>query len=95
MALKDGSSFKVHLAPRAAKDGIVGVHDQALKIRIKAPPVDGKANEALLKFLAKTLKVKTADVSILTGHASRKKTIAVSGLTPAEVTKRLNQDQSG
>lgn len=95
MASKNGANFQVHLTPRAARDDIVGFHDRALKIRLKAPPVDGQANEALVKFLARALGVKKADVSIVAGHTSRAKTIHVTGLTPAEVAKRLSQDHSG
>ena len=70
--------LQLHLQPKANKDEIVGPHGDALKIRITAPPVDGKANAQLVKFLAKQFGVKQAQVEILSGDSSRQKRVAIS-----------------
>jgi len=74
-----GAMFRVRVQPGASKNEIVGVQQDALKIRISAPPVEGKANRALVQFLAEQLAVKRSQVEILNGHATRRKTIHVVG----------------
>ena len=74
-----GAMFRVRVQPGASKNEIVGVQQDALKIRISAPPVEGKANRALVQFLAEQLAVKRSQVEILNGHATRRKTIHVRG----------------
>jgi len=74
-----GATFRVKVQPGASKNEIVGVQQDALKIRISAPPVEGKANKMLIKFLAKQLAVKRTQVEIISGHTSRVKTIRVIG----------------
>lgn len=66
-----------HLQPKAAKDEIVGLHGDSLKIRITAPPIDGRANTHLIKFLAKTFGVTKRDITILSGELGRQKRIKV------------------
>ena len=75
----DAFTFKVKVQPGAAKNEIIGVQGDVLKIKINAPPVKGKANKALIDFLAKELGVKKSEVEILSGHTSRVKTIKVGG----------------
>jgi uncharacterized protein (TIGR00251 family) len=79
----------VHAAPRASKDAIAGTHGDALKVRLNAPPVDGKANDRLLKFLAEKLGVPSAALTLLRGQSSREKQVLVSGLAAAEIRARL------
>lgn len=67
----------LHIQPGAKKSEIVGQHGEALKIRLAAPPVDGKANAALLAFLAKTLGLAKSDVRLKTGDTSRHKRVEV------------------
>ncbi len=74
-----GPVFRVRVQPGASKNEIVGVQQDALKIRISAPPVEGKSNKALGQFLAEQLAVKRSQVEILNGHATRRKTIHVVG----------------
>ena len=74
-------TFQVHVQPRARRDEIKGLHGDALKIRLSAPPVEDRANQALQKFLAKQLGVPPSAVEILTGHASRHKRVRVSGIS--------------
>lgn len=66
-----------HLQPKAADDGFAGIHGERLKIRIKAAPVDGKANACLLKFLAAQFGVPVANVSLQSGDGARQKTVLI------------------
>jgi len=82
--------------PRAAADAVQGLHGDALKIRLNAPPVDGKANEALISFLAGKLRVSKSSMVLKSGFSQRRKIVAVSGLPTAEIQKRLlGQGQGG
>ena len=76
---KDGALiFTVRVIPRASKSEIVGEHGGALKVRLAAPPVDGEANEELVKLLAKEFAVAKNDVRILSGHTSKTKQVSVA-----------------
>ena len=72
---ENGFLISVYIQPRAAKNAVAGLHDQALKIRLTAPPVDGAANKMCLQFLAKQLHVPKSALQIESGHSSRNKTI--------------------
>lgn len=78
-------SFAVRVQPRASRDEIVGEYQDALKIRLTAPPVDDRANEALRKLLASRLKVPVAAVRIAAGEHSRTKRVEISGISRASV----------
>lgn len=78
---KDGCTFLVRVQPRSSRDQVTGLHDDALKIRLTAPPVEGKANQALQKFLAKQLNTSPTNIDILTGHTSRQKRVRVVGIS--------------
>jgi uncharacterized protein (TIGR00251 family) len=84
-AVAGGARFGVHVQPRASRTELAGVHGSALKVRLHAPPVDGAANEALLEFLSERLGVPKRSVSIVTGHASRTKTVQVEGISVASI----------
>jgi hypothetical protein len=84
-----GAAIIVLVVPRARKDEVVGMQGDAVKIRLTAPPVEGAANEALVKFLAKQLNVRQNAIEIIAGHSSRQKLVSIVGLSPAEVTQRL------
>lgn len=86
---KKGSAFTVHVIPRARKNEIAGRLGDAIKVRLTAPPVEGKANEALIAFLAEQLDVQKSQVEIVAGKTSRNKMVSVIGLSPIEVEKRL------
>jgi len=88
---KHGVTFAVHLVPRAAKNEIAGMYGEALRIRLNAPPVGGAANKALIAFLAKILQVPKHQVQIISGHNSRHKILAVSGLGKEDVEKHLSK----
>lgn len=77
--------FAVRVQPRASKNEVAGVMDRALKIRLQAPAVEDRANEALREFLAEVLKRPKAAVRILSGERSRTKRVEVLGVTAGEV----------
>jgi len=84
-----GATFSVKVHPRAKKNAVAGVVGDALKLALTAPPVEGKANEACVRFLAELLQVARASVTIAAGESSRNKVIRVSGLTAVQVEERL------
>jgi uncharacterized protein (TIGR00251 family) len=79
----------VHVVPRAHTTGVVGRHGGALKIRLAAPPVDGAANDELIRFFAERLSVPRSAVTISAGHTSRRKTVTVSGIETAAALRAL------
>ena len=92
-AVPGGIRLVLQIAPNASKITVVGVLDDALKLKLQAQPVEGQANEALVKFLAKALGVRRAAVTISHGSTSRRKLVEVvsATLTVDEVVKRLLQ----
>ena len=83
---QDGAiTFEVRVAPRASRNRVVGIQDGALKVALTAPPVDGAANEALKKLLAKELGVAKSDVEILRGDRARIKVLRVHGVSASDV----------
>jgi len=87
---RDGAvSLPVRVAPRAAREAIGGVHDGALKVSLTAPPVEGAANDALLRLLAKTLGVPRRAVTLEHGEHARSKTVRVEGLDGASLRAAL------
>ena len=81
--------LEIRLQPRGGRDQVMGERDGAVLIRIAAPPVDGKANQALIAFVAKTLGLPKGAVTILRGETSRNKVIRVEGQSPADVRAAL------
>jgi uncharacterized protein (TIGR00251 family) len=83
---KDGAvSFAVRIQPRASRDEIAGEWQDAVKVRLTAPPVDDRANESLRRFLAARLKVPLSAVRIAAGEHSRTKRVEVRGATVAAI----------
>jgi len=80
-----GTVFRIRVVPRASRREVAGIQGDALKLRITAPPVEGKANEECIRLLAETLGVKKGQVTIIAGHGSRTKTVAVDGVKAAEI----------
>jgi uncharacterized protein (TIGR00251 family) len=85
-----GVQLTVRLQPRASSSGVVGVHGEALKVRVTAPPVDGSANEMLVEVLAGTFGVKVNAITILSGATSRTKVVRIGGVTEAQVRRLLS-----
>lgn len=90
----DGVIINLRIVPRSAKNEICGIHDEAIKVRLQAPPVDGKANKALIKFMAKALGIRQSDIEIISGESSRNKRIHVSGLTAAALMAKVSRQMS-
>ena len=84
-----GVRLQLHIQPRAARTEFAGRFGDALKVRIKSPPVDGSANDELVRFLAKSLGVPRARVELVAGHRGRRKTVRVDGVTVAQVRHLL------
>ena len=84
-----GVVLNVHAVPRSSKNAVQGLYGNAVKIRLRAPPVDGKANKALLSFMGEALDIPARQVSIITGLTGRKKRVLIDGLNAEEVRSRL------
>jgi len=84
-----GLTFPIRVQPRAAKNEIVGEHAGALRLRLTAPPVEGAANKLCQAVLADWLGVPRSRVEIIAGLQSRNKIVRVSGITKAELEKKL------
>ena len=81
--------FAVRVTPRASRDAIEGEHQGALKLRLTAPPVDDRANDALRRLLAERLKAPVSAVRIVAGEKSRTKRVEIAGATRAQVLALL------
>lgn len=75
----------MHVQPRSSRSGVDGLHGDALRVRVNAPPVDGAANEAVVEVLAKALGVPRRAVTVVAGHGSRSKVVEVTGVDAASV----------
>jgi len=84
-----GVSFAVKVHPRAKKNAITGELGDALKLALTAPAIEGRANQACIKFFANLLEVPRSSVTIASGQTSRRKVIRIAGLPEDEVRKRL------
>jgi len=87
-----GITFAVRVRPRARRNAMVGELGDALKLDLTAAPVDGKANQACIEFLAEALHLPRSAFLIASGQTSRNKVIRVSGITAAELRKRLQTE---
>ena len=87
-----GATLSVRIQPRASKNGVTRMEDGSLKIRLTAPPVDGAANEALVKFLSDILAVSRSQVEIVSGHTGRQKIVRISGIDHADVEQLLSRE---
>ena len=83
------SRIRVRLTPRAARDEIAGWQGDVLRVRVTAPPVEGQANAALARLLARALGVPPSRVGVIAGARGREKTVAIEGLSQEEALLRL------
>jgi uncharacterized protein len=83
------ATLALHVVPRAARTEVVGRHGDAVKIRLAAPPVDGAANEELVRFLAERLGVARGAVTIKAGASGRRKSVAIAGVTTERALRVL------
>jgi len=91
MVAASTTRLRLRVVPGARSDGIVGRHGEAWKVRVAAPPEDGRANDAVVRLLAQTLGVARGDVTLVAGHGSRDKVVEVTGLEPGELERRLEE----
>jgi uncharacterized protein (TIGR00251 family) len=88
----DGIVIDVRVIPRAGRSEVAGIRDGALLVRLNAPPVDGAANAELIALLADTLGVPRRDVRITSGATSKRKCVAVAGMTADRAASRLPRE---
>ena len=87
---KDGAvTFRLRVQPRAARDAVAGEHNGAIKLRISAPPVDGKANEACRRLLARLVGVSPSSIEIIAGSSSKDKVVRVHNVTVERIRRLL------
>jgi uncharacterized protein (TIGR00251 family) len=84
-----GVRLQLRIQPRASREEIVGVAGDAIRIRLTAPPVEGAANEALVRLLARRLEVARSAVEVISGLTGRDKLVAVEGITAEQAARRL------
>jgi uncharacterized protein (TIGR00251 family) len=84
-----GVQLQLHVQPGASRTGIAGLHGDALKVRVAAPPAEGRANKELLDYLAEVLGVPRARIAVVKGETGRRKTLIVQGIELQEARRRL------
>src|SRR3954471_15678534 len=82
--------LRLRVSPSAGKAGIVGRHGDGWKVRVTAPPEDGRANEAVLRLLADALSMPRNDLTLVSGHTGRDKIVLLDGVGPAQIERRLS-----
>ncbi len=86
---RNSARLRLYVLPRATRTEIAGIHGDALKLRVAAPPVEGAANQAVVRFLAERLGVPRTQVSVVGGRTGRRKVVEIQGLDPATARARL------
>ena len=89
-----GVLLPVRAVPRASKNEIQGIHGDALKVRLQAPPVEGKANQALIRFLSDALDIPRSQLSIASGETGRNKAVLITGISKEELVSLLKHKMS-
>jgi uncharacterized protein (TIGR00251 family) len=89
-----GVRLMLHIQPRAARTELAGRYGDALKVRIKSPPIDGLANEELLRFLGDLFGVPSGSIELVSGHAARRKSVRVQGVSMEEAERLLGLARS-
>jgi uncharacterized protein (TIGR00251 family) len=84
-----GAQFALRVQPRASRTAVTGLMGDAVKLAITAPPVDGKANQAVVEYLAELFRVPKSSVVIVSGETGRNKLIAVRGVSAEQVRRAL------
>ncbi len=87
--VEDGCTLAVRVQPGARKNDVAGIHAGAVKISLTAPPVDGRANEALVEFLAELIRIPRVRIVVLAGATNRMKRLRITGKSAAEVQAAL------
>jgi hypothetical protein len=87
-----GVEFEVIVRPKARRNEVSGIHDNAVRVSVTVAPEKGKANEAILKLLSKNLGVPVSAIRIVGGEKSRRKRIRIEGITPASILELVGGD---
>jgi len=87
-----GMRFRVKVQARARRNELAGEHDGAVRVRVTAPPVEGRANEAVVELLAEHLRVPKSSIRIVAGERAPLKTVEVAGLDAAAIAERLQPE---
>jgi uncharacterized protein (TIGR00251 family) len=90
-AVGNGVELHINVLPRSSRNAVVGFQDNCLKIKITKPPVDGQANAACCRLLSELFNIPASKVTVVRGHSSRRKTVRLEGLSPAEAGKVLER----
>jgi uncharacterized protein (TIGR00251 family) len=90
---EESATVTVHVLPRASREGVAGLFGDAVRVRLTAPPLENRANEALVRFLSATLNVPRARVEIVAGRRGRAKVVRVVGVSRKEFFLRLGLEQ--
>lgn len=90
----DGCTINVRVHPGAKRAAVTGTHADAIKIALTAPPIDGRANDALIAFLAEQLRLPRARIALLSGASSRSKVLRITGKSAAEIQAALSPVQN-
>lgn len=85
-----GVLLHLFVQPKSSKNEIVGPHNDELKVKITSPPVDGQANEAVIKFFSKLLRIPKGQIELIRGETSRHKVIKIHGLSTEDLQKIVN-----
>ena len=85
------ATFSIRIQPRASKNEVIQMEGGGIKIRLTAPPVDGAANEALVKFLSDRLDIPKSQIEIVSGHTSKNKIVRIEGISQEESERVLNK----
>ena len=83
--------LRLHVTPRGSRSEITGWREDTLCVKITAPPVEGAANAAIVKFIADSLGVRKSQVELVSGERSREKTVRISGLSDADIRERVGK----
>lgn len=89
MKKKERVILKIHVQPKSSKNEIVGYYHDTLRIKVTAPPVDGQANRACIRYLAGFFELKRSQLSIVKGYTSRVKLLEIKGIGKERLLKRL------
>jgi uncharacterized protein (TIGR00251 family) len=81
--------IKVYLQPKSSRNEMVGLYRDGIKVKVTAPPIEGKANESLIRFLAKEFGVSPSSIEIIKGHHAREKILKISGNIDQELLKKI------
>ena len=88
-AVEESVTVAVHVLPRASREEVAGLYGDAVRVRLTAPPLENRANEALVRFLAKALGVSRSRVEVTAGRRGRRKVVRITGMSRREIFRRL------